>query len=295
MEQQSEVQGACKDTMISDALKYAVRATVPRPMRNWLRSPAKSADWLWAALRFRLGSVEHVAVAPGLSLLFHPRAYRVYLDAQVHDPEQREEFSNFVQHCRPGMRLFDVGAHFGVFSLVAAQIGGTAVAVDPSPTAVKMIETGARLNQLGDKIRAVQAAVSDADGKLHMLDAGVFSDGYYKLAGQGRPMQELTSTPAITVDDLYRDFGAPTHIKIDVEGHEAAVLRGASRTLAECKPLLFLELHNQMVRSDGGDPRAALAQLARLSYATYALSGEPIDDDSILQARIPRIVARATL
>jgi hypothetical protein len=54
--------------MNTDALNYAVRATVPRPLRNWLRSPSHSAEWLWDAVRFSLGSVESFEIVPNLRL-----------------------------------------------------------------------------------------------------------------------------------------------------------------------------------------------------------------------------------
>lgn len=63
-----------------------------------------------------------------------------------------------------------------------------------------------------------------------MLSAGVFSDGYFRLV-KGRSQSELTQTPATTVDQITQQFGSPTHIKIDAEGHEAAVLRGARSTM----------------------------------------------------------------
>jgi FkbM family methyltransferase len=261
-------------------------------VRNWLRSPSRSAEWIWHTIRFSLGSVESSEIAPNLRLAFHPHAYKVFLQSQVADPEQRDEFRSFISHCSSAMLLFDIGAHYGVFSLVAAQLGGAAVAVDPSPAAAKMIAIQASLNRLLDRIRILQSAVSDSDCTLEMLDAGVFSDGYFKLTKGGRPSQELTSAHATTVDLLARQFGPPTHIKIDVEGHEAAVLRGARTSLQTFAPILFLELHTEMVRSDGGDPCAALDELARLGYSTYALGGEPIARDAILNRQIIRIVAR---
>ena len=58
---------------------------------------------------------------------------------QITDPEQSLEFRNFARCCKSGMRLFDIGASYGVFSLTAAHFGGTAVAVDPSPVATRLI------------------------------------------------------------------------------------------------------------------------------------------------------------
>jgi FkbM family methyltransferase len=191
------------------------------------------------------------------------------------------------------MFLLDIGAHFGVFSLAAAHFGGKAVAIDPSPIATRMIARQSALNGLTDSIRIIQAAVSDESGAVDMLSSGVFSDGYFKIT-QGRAKSELTRTQATTIDQLVSQHGIPTHIKIDVEGQEAAVLRGGRETLDQFSPILFLELHNEMVTADGGDPNLALDELTQLRYETYALGGNSLRRDAILQRPIIRIVATRT-
>ena len=146
------------------------------------------------------------------------------------------------------------------------------------------------MNHLTDKIRPVQAAASDLPGVLQVLDSGVFSDGYMKFV-RGRPTHELTEVPAVSIDKIAAEYGAPTHIKIDVEGHEAAVLRGGRETLTRFSPKLFLELHSQMLTTDGLDPRAALDELDDLEYKTFALDGSPIDRTTILRKPLMRITA----
>ncbi|HTV60792.1 MAG TPA: FkbM family methyltransferase [Verrucomicrobiae bacterium] len=137
----------------------------------------------------------------------------------------------------------------------------------------------------------VCAAVSDTEGEIELLNSGVFSNGYFKIA-VGRSKKDLTRTPAITITQMARTYGNPTHIKIDVEGYEAAVLRGAAEALKQISPVLFLELHNEMVRTDGGNPSAALDLLDQFGYVTFALSGERISRPAILDKGIIRIVAR---
>jgi FkbM family methyltransferase len=273
------------------SLKSAIRATVPRSLRNWLRSPSKSLEWLSDYVRFYFGSTKVLRLSAEWSVICHPGAYHVAHEAQVADPEQSEEFRSFISSCHSGMLLFDIGAHFGMFSLAAAHFQGRAVAVDPSPTAIRMIAIQARLNNCSSRIHSVLAAVSESNGVIRLLSSGVFSHGYLRVVG-GRPVRELTPVPALTIDHMVRHYGTPTHLKIDVEGHEAAVLRGGRATLAHSSPLIFIELHNQMVGLDGGDPNAALDELAALGYSTYALNGEPIERRAILQKAIIRVAAR---
>lgn len=188
------------------------------------------------------------------------------------------------------MLLYDIGAHFGIFSLAAAKFGGKAVAVDASPIATRMIEIEAKLNKCDDRIEIICAAVSDRSGHLDMLSSGVFSDGYFKTTK--RLGSETTNVQATTIDDMVPQFGPPTHVKIDVEGHERSVLRGATETLNRFSPVLFLELHNQMMATDGDDPRAVLHDLAEFQYETFASSGRAVKADEILAKAIARITAR---
>jgi FkbM family methyltransferase len=191
------------------------------------------------------------------------------------------------------MFLFDIGAHFGVFSLAAAHFGGKAIAIDPSPIATRMIAIQSGLNGFSNSIRIIQAAVTEQAGAVDMLSSGVFSDGYFKIA-RGKAKSELTAAKAITIDQLVSRYGPPTHIKIDVEGQEGAVLRGGRTALSQHSPILFLELHNAMIASEGGDPNLALDELAQLEYEVSALNGNPIERDLILQKPLVRIVATKT-
>jgi FkbM family methyltransferase len=279
-----------RKVLMRDSLRNAVRATIPRSTRNWLRSPAKTAMWVWDSLRFASGKSVTLEILPNVPLVCHPRASRIFKRDQVRDPEQSAEFRAFISCCSGSMLLYDIGAHFGIFSLAAAKLGGKAVAVDASPIATRMIEIAARLNKCDDRIEIISAAASDRSGDLDMLSSGVFSDGYFKTTR--RTGSELTNVQATTIDDMVLRFGPPTHIKIDVEGHERSVLRGATETLNRFSPVLFLELHNQMMATDGDDPRAVLRDLARFQYETFGLSGRAVTADEILAKAIARITAR---
>ena len=154
---------------------------------------------------------------PDWNLTCHPRVYKAFLHSQVADPEQREEFCNFVRYCNASMCLFDIGASYGAFSFVAAHFGGTAIAVEPSPIATRLIKLQSSLNGFDKNLRIVRACAGDTLGEVGMLSSGIFPDGYFRIA-PGRSSRELTKTKAVTIDHLADEFGPPTHIKIDVEG-----------------------------------------------------------------------------
>jgi hypothetical protein len=78
----------------------------------------------------------------------------------------------------------------------------------------------------------------------------------------------------------------------DVEGHEAAVLRGATVTLKQFSPILFLELHNEMVAAAGGNPGIAVEKFEELYYDIFATDGSAIDRNAILTRPIIRVIAK---
>jgi FkbM family methyltransferase len=272
----------------------AMRATVPRAVRNWLRDPRQSIEWATDCASFALGRTVDAEVLPGWTVRAHPLAARRAYVAQHADPAQRLEIEAFVRMCRPGMRLFDIGAHFGVFSLAALHFGGptaAAVAVDPSPTAARMLRRQAALNGLERRLLVVEACVGDTVGETGMLDTGVIGAGYY-VQSDGRQASDLASVAALTVDELARRTDiVPTHLKIDVEGAELDVIQGARGILSQRRPFVSLELHNDILRRSGRDPRMVVGCLEEYGYRLEDVEGEGGLKERSFTREVSRLVA----
>ena len=274
------------------------RAFLPRTARNWLRSPTTSAKWLWDGVKFSVGLKETIEIRPQWSLTCHPAAFRCAYSAQQNDPEQVLEFDAFIDYSTPGMVFFDIGAHFGLFSLAALHYGGpnaTAVAIDPSPMATSFINIQAKLNHVEDRLRVIQAAVSDKRGRQKMVAVGVLANGYYVAPVENYPSSEMSQTDSVTLDQIIDQLKlTPTHIKIDVEGFEEAVLRGGHLTLSRDpgRPLLFIELHNEIVRAQGRRPENTLALLREYGYDTFMPTGVSISEERILKEPLIRVIAK---
>jgi len=264
---------------------------VPRDLRNWLRSPAKALIWLWQSARFACGFISSLEVSDGQRLLLHPLAYRAVQTAQIRDPEQAAEFHQFVSYCHPRMFFFDVGASFGIFSLACARFGGKAIAIDPSRIATNMIRKQLKLNNLQESVKVLEIAVGDTHGTIEMLSAGIYSDGYYTYQA-ARDRRELTRVTSMTLDHLVARFGQPSHLKIDVEGYEAAVIRGAQELLKHSSLLVFLELHNQMILASGGDVAFCVKELLSLRYSMFFVHGTPMSVEQALKPPICRVLAK---
>lgn len=281
--------------MVSFSKKY-VRSIVPRGVRNWLRMPTRSVEWLWDEFKHAAGFNETVEMRRDFSLVCHPGAYNFAYHLQHTDAEQVIEFEDFIAYAIPGMVLFDIGAHFGLFSLAALHYGGqqaVAIAVDPSPAATRMVKIQASLNNVSDRLHVLKASVGDHVGSQRMVDVGVMASGYYVAPELDHTASETTLTDLVTLDDLVDRYDLkPTHLKIDVEGDEFAVLRGGRKMLSESDaPLVFLELHNQIVTQRGGDPNEPLNLLKLYGYDVI-YGDRSIENSDLAEKEIMRVIAR---
>jgi FkbM family methyltransferase len=149
----------------------------------------------------------------------------------------------------PGDVVWDIGSNVGLFTFAAAGLAGTAgrvLAVEPDTWLVELLCRSARLNS-GTRARVdvLPAAVADVVGigQLHIARRGrssnYLSGAGLSQAGGSRGIQQVVT---VTLDWLGEHYGAPTLVKIDVEGAEDLVLRGAARLLSTVQPVILCEV-----------------------------------------------------
>lgn len=136
----------------------------------------------------------------------------------------------FVLHMlRPGDVFLDVGANVGSYTVLAAGgAGARTISVEPIPTTFKSLRQNVLLNGLDDRVELHCAGLSSADGTLR-FSADLDTMNHILAEGEDRPAVEV---PVFRMDDLLRGR-VPAVIKIDVEGHEKAVLEGGAKTLSD--------------------------------------------------------------
>lgn len=146
----------------------------------------------------------------------------------------------FQEHCRPGQCVYDIGANLGFYTLLASRLvgkTGRVISFEPFPQNVAKIEKHVALNQNGN-VTVVPVAVSDAEGTAHFQ------------TGSASEMGRLSETGTLTVHTVSLDtrvdrgdWPVPDVLKIDVEGAESRVLKGAARLLATRHPAIILACH----------------------------------------------------
>ncbi len=145
---------------------------------------------------------------------------------------------------KPGCCVWDVGANLGLFSFAALGLGAaTVVAVEPDEWLVSLLRRSAALQKRGN-ISIVPTAVAEQAGERRFnvarrsRSANFLDDcGSTQTGG----IRESHVVRCVTLDGLLRDFPAPDVLKIDVEGAELLVLRGAGAVLSQ-RPSLICEI-----------------------------------------------------
>lgn len=139
---------------------------------------------------------------------------------------------------KPGMKVFDVGANAGFYTLAFSRLvgpTGQVWAFEPLPENLANLRRHIEINALRN-VTVVDAATSDKSGTAQFMEAP--SNAMGRLAAQGG-----ITVRTVTLDEASTASGAPDVIKLDVEGGESAALEGASQLLAAHRPVILLATH----------------------------------------------------
>lgn len=214
-----------------------------------------------------------MVLRPGLRLDVTPEARDSFEWFCFRSPEMAQELDAFLARGRDRRRFLDVGACHGLFSLAFTQgrPEAKAVAVEPSPLAWEVLEPNLRRNPEA-RVTPIQGALGSAPGTLTMRYSWHHLEASPEAAGE----PDTVEIPVRTLDGLCQELGFhPDLLKIDVEGYEIAVLRGAFRVLREDRPVLFLEVHPERIRQLGGSLGEIAGLLDDLGYSVFDLAGRP--------------------
>lgn len=171
---------------------------------------------------------------------------------------------------RPGMKVLDVGANAGFYTLAFSRLVGPTGhvwAFEPLPENIGNLRRHIELNGLHN-VTVVEAAVSEKSGNAQFMPAPSNSMG--RLSPHGG-----ITVRSVTLDEACGDSIVPDLVKLDVEGAEGAVLEGARQTLARHRPTILLATHGKE------QERQCVTVLQNLEYGFSYLDGSPADSENL--------------
>lgn len=221
-----------------------------------MNDSSPSADSLFTQGAVRLKRCRHGAMLYNINDTYIGRSFDLYGEYA------ESEMDLLASIIKPGQVVFDVGANIGAHSVFFARAvgpGGTVAAFEPQRQVFQTLCANVALNGFGN-VMTLHAAAGAQPGMIHVpqpdyAKAGNFGGIALNAAGGGEPVQVMR------LDQI----GAPTValIKIDVEGMELEVLKGAEATIARHRPALYVE-------NDRRDKsKALLEHIMGLKYRAY--------------------------
>ena len=186
--------------------------------------------------------------------------------------EQQDWFEDEIKFVRrllrPGDKVVDIGASYGVYTLTMAQAvgpSGSVWAFEPASETARLLAEGIVANSF-TQVVLERSALSSAPGTAR-LSLNENSELNALIAG-GESSAPSETVPVVTLDECMERHGWRDieFMKIDAEGEEANILRGGARFFSELSPLVLYEIRA------GSDVHLELVRdFAALGYASYRL------------------------
>lgn len=191
---------------------------------------------------------------------------------------EKETVDWFRSNLRPGMVVLDIGANVGQYTLIAARdVGpnGRVHAFEPNPISYQALTSNIEINSFSN-VSTHALAVSDSAGEvtLYVPDSDNMGEASLQMSQTG---QRNTTVMSVTIDDWAQnaDLGAAPRIdiiKIDVQGLESAVLRGARQVILRFCPVIICEFEERWLRDSGTSSVELKHMLNELSYSANRIT-----------------------
>lgn len=209
---------------------------------------------------------------------------RLYLNPQdeelapylaMHGYFEKMETELVRQYVQPGMRVLDVGANIGYFTvLCSALVGkeGSIVAIEPDVTNYSFLEKS--VQELPEaNVQLVKAAAWHSSGTLN-LHLNKSNPGDHQTF-PGEDSRESYKVQATAIDDIETASRGFDFVKMDIQGAEGQALRGMQNTLASHRPaVMILEFWPSSLERAGTPPEDVYTSIVQLGYQLQRISNE---------------------
>jgi len=204
------------------------------------------------------------------------------------------DYSLFMATLKPGDIVVDIGANFGMYTLGAAKrlvSGGKVLAFEPDARSMSLLKENIRLNKFENLVTCLDVCVGSYDGKVDFFAAadpsfsGIYDTNRSETTG-------CLSLPIRRLDSVMQEHGVTrvNKIKIDVEGAEHEVLKGAAETLANSDALIMLEISPKNLDKDRVEQLAGmLGMLETQGYVSFLINCETSPAVLVVEEHIKNI------
>ncbi|MBC7905496.1 MAG: FkbM family methyltransferase [Rhodospirillaceae bacterium] len=255
-------------------------------LRRFRHGPLKFLGPVWrilgrayrAACRLGLSGPKAQKIGPYGPFLLQPQF--AFSDFENWGGAHNGGFTECVEACRGADCVLDVGGHIGLLALPMASAvgaGGRVYTFEPSAANCASLKAHVALNKLGN-VDVINAMVGETDHDAVTFYEHPGVSGRNGMAVRKNAEDHVRTTrPQVSLDSFCgaRNL-SPRVIKIDVEGAEVQVLRGARALLERARPMIFLSVHPAELKLLGSSVEELAAEIEKTGYQCREMDGSPI-------------------
>lgn len=206
-----------------------------------------------------------IEIAQGIRLCLPSQLSHISTHVFLEKETWFEDEADFIARVtEPAGRMLDIGSSFGFYALSYAQAAGPGSRVwafEPTPETCALLRESIRLNQFA-QVTLLETAVGAESGRCRLMSE---ASSELNRVDAERGTLDVAMAP-LDVLAAEHGFDAVDFIKLDVEGHEAQVVRGGRAFFAQQSPLVMLE-----IKAASSVDYSAASMLEELGYALYRL------------------------
>jgi FkbM family methyltransferase len=250
---------------LNQTLRRLAKLLPAGKLRTWISNR-------WTGLLRGVG-VQHLVIPVGGRTMRIRTMYR-----QLGADYEAEALATWLKLFQPGDNVWDIGANMGVYTVLSAQVVGPTghvTAWEPAPSTFEILTDHVKANSYTDRCTLRNKAVADTPGSLPFL-----TDSF----SMNRIVQPGTASTVMvdveTIDGLLATAPRPVAMKIDVEGAELLVLRGAKQLLGQrdgTRPVILMGVHPQFIPDFGYTVDELQMFLTDLGYVWLTLNCEAVE------------------
>jgi FkbM family methyltransferase len=233
--------------------------------------------------------VDFFTFGKGLRKRFHGHAVRLPTRYINYFPAgyEKDNFDYLNAAVKQGDTVLDVGAHIGLFAVIASKLTGTngkVIAFEPAPATFNLLQQTVKINKVANTITTIQKAVGKEPGKTTFFISDNVADNSNSLVSYlgDRPLNgidiDVTSIDTIVAE---QKLDKVNFMKIDVEGAEYDTLRGAVQTFKRFAPQAIIAIHPVPIVAKGDKLEDIYDFIAGLNYR-ITLYEKPLSREEFL-------------
>jgi FkbM family methyltransferase len=184
---------------------------------------------------------------------------------------ERDNIQFLSENCIKNMTAIDIGAHLGLMSVIISKLvgdHGKIYAFEPTERTFEVLKEIVRINKASHIIHPLNKAVSSFDGEVDFFVDQNEGSNANSLVSRTDKSRTAQRTSVIRLDTFTAglQLNKLDLIKIDAEGSELDVLKGAMQTISTFRPKIILAIHPSLIRNNKQEPGDIFDLIMSLDY-----------------------------